>query len=582
VHPLATDRERVYRFSGGDTIEILTIGDREIRIVKIDVTPKSDLPPRTAVFSGEVDLDLDRKHVVRMRGSFATTGDSPSGPLGLLKPAQLEGVVFVELVNSEVQQEYWLPAYQRFEAQGVVALLGESKAVFRIVSRFRNYEITPPESTANIAASDTLRARPHVLTIAPRDTLSRFDRWKEDIGAVTATVSSEDFTDVAPRRWRADGPPVVAIQAERLSDLARFNRVEGLYTGLGLVARMRDAAPGVTVRAVGGYAWNERAVRGRASAELGRGAWTYALRAARSLDITNDFRNLLDSGSTLGALFGEDNYDYVDRYGAGASARRTFAKRAALARFEAGWADDRALANHVSRGPIGGRRFLPNRGVDEGSWLRSAVTLEWHPDASAEFMRPGFGAALQYVRGDGRLNFQRAELRLAARTNAGPWTFASRLDAGAVLGEPPPQQLFELGSTENLPGYDYKEFAGNQAVVVRGLAMYRLNIFKAPVRLTQRLWLPPAAPALAVSLHGGWTGASNDAARAAISRLGPRGTFDPGFLGLSAPASVVTGNARGSVSAGIRFFGGTVGLSVARPIDRAAPWKAQVDFGQLF
>src|SRR3972149_4962966 len=80
VHPLASDREWVYRFSGGDTVEILRGGGRLIRIVKIDVTPKAVLPPRTAVFSGEGNLDLERKHVVRMRGSFAPTGEPPSGP----------------------------------------------------------------------------------------------------------------------------------------------------------------------------------------------------------------------------------------------------------------------------------------------------------------------------------------------------------------------------------------------------------------------------------------------------------------------------------------------------------------------
>jgi len=150
VHPLATDRERVYRFSGGDTVERLVVGEREIRIVRLDVQPKSNLPPRTAVFSGEVDLDAERKNVVRMRGSFATTGDAPAGPFGLLKPLQLEGVVFVELVNSEVNQQYWLPSYQRFEAQAVTGLFGDAKAVFRIVSRFRDYVVTPPESTTNM------------------------------------------------------------------------------------------------------------------------------------------------------------------------------------------------------------------------------------------------------------------------------------------------------------------------------------------------------------------------------------------------------------------------------------------------
>jgi hypothetical protein len=125
-------------------------------------------------------------------------------------------------------------------------------------------------------------------------------------------------------------------------------------------------------------------------------------------------------------------------------------------------------------------------------------------------------------------------------------------------------------------------FAGNQAITLRGLAMYQLHLFMAPIRVTQRFWLPAAAPALALSLQGGWTGASNEAARAAILRLGSQTASGQTLSGLPTPVSVVTGHARESVSVGIRFFGGTVGLSVARPIDRAAAWKGRIDFGQLF
>jgi hypothetical protein len=418
---------------------------------------------------------------------------------------------------------------------------------------------------------DTLRPRPHVLSLATRDSLAAFRAWRNEIGAETQRTSATDFMDVAPARWRADGAPVVMVQTERFSDLLRFNRIEGLFTGLGVAARMRDAAPGLTLRAVGGYAWSERTARGRVSADLDRDAWSFGLRAGRSLDITNDFREPLDSGSTLGALFGNDDYDYVDRYSAGASVTRSFRASGVRVRLESGWADDRAIANALSRNPFH-TDYRPNRGADEGNYPRTAFTLAWHGDASAEYMRPGFGATLGYVRGDGQLNFQRIDLRLSARRNAGRWTFASRFDAGVVLGAPPPQQLFELGNSEGLPGYDYKQFAGNQAAILRALALYRLNILDAPIHLTRIYWLPAIAPAIAFTGQSGWTGVSDDAARLAILRL----------PGLGQPVPTVTGNIRSTVSAGLRFFGGAVGASLARAIDRADRWRAQFDFGQTF
>ncbi|HEV8409693.1 MAG TPA: hypothetical protein VGQ30_04230 [Gemmatimonadaceae bacterium] len=575
VHPLSVDRERLYRFSGGDTVEKLSIGDREIRIVRVIVEPRDSLPYRTVVFTGEMDLDADRKHVVRMRGSFASTSEAPSfGIASLLSTVRPTAIAFVELVNSEVNQEFWLPSYQRFEAQGMLPVMGDAKVMFRIISRFSDYAVTPPDSAvAAGTAVDTLRVRPHRLSIATRDSLSAFRAWREDIGAATEHSTTEDFVDVAPARWRAEGRPQLAIQTERFSDLAHFNRVEGLYTGLGMVARLRDASPGLTLRALGGYAWSERVARGRASAVLARGPWAYALRAGRSLDITNDFREPLDSGSSLGAVAGIDNYDYVDRYSAGGSVTRAFAKNDLLARVEAGWSDDRPTSNTLSRNPFRTTTYLANRGIDAGSYFRTGLVLTLHPDASAEYLRPGFGAGLIYLRGDGQLNFQRIELRLGARSYAGRWTFASRLDAGAVLGSPPPQQLFELGSTEGLPGYGYKQFAGNQAALLRGVAMYQLNILSAPIRLSQRFLLPAPAPALAVSLQSGWTGASNSSARESILRLG--GTAQ-------SPVSSVTGDARSTISAGIRFFGGAIGLALARALDHADRWRGQISFGQLY
>lgn len=575
VHPLSVDREELYRFSGGDTVEHLTVGEHDVRIVRVLVEPKANLPYRTVVFSGEMDLDADRKHVVRLRGSFASTSERPAGVVsGLLTSMRPVGIAYVELVNSEVNEEFWLPSYQRFEAQAMFPIIGDAKAVFRIVSRFRDYEIIRPDSEqlALGAPLDTLAPRPHILTLGPRDSLAEFRAWREEIGTATKAADAEDFTDVAPTRWRADGSPLVTVQTERLSDLLRFNRVEGLFTGLGLAARMRDAVPGLTMRLVGGYAWSERTARARTSAVLDRGAWSYALHAGRSLDITNDFRDPLDSGSTLGALVGNDAYDYVDRYSAGASVTRAFRETGLKARLEAGWAGDRTVTSALLRNPFGSP-YLPNRGIDPGDYLRTAFTLAWNADADAEYLRPGLGATLGYLRGDGQLNFQRIDLRVSTRRYAGRWTVASRLDAGVLLGSPPPQQLFELGRTEGLPGYEYKQFAGNQAVLFRTLAMYRLNTLTSPIRLTRLYWLPALAPALALTAQSGWTGASDLAARAAILRLGGSALQ---------PVSTVTGNARATVAAGIRLFGGALGLSMARAVDRADRWRPQLDFGQLF
>ena len=286
VHPLSDDRERFYRYGGGDTVQALKIGDRTIRIVRIEVVPRGVLPARSVVFSGEMDLDVDRKHIVRMRGAFAVAGDEPQSPLGnILKATRLEGIAYVELVNSEVNQAFWLPSYQRFEAQATSPLIGDAKAVFRIVSQFRDYEIETPEQ-AKLLAIDTLRTANHALTQATADSLGAFDKWREEIGSATSVTRADDFNDVSPARHRGEGPPTTEIQAERLTDLVRYNRIEGLYTGLGLAYHGNYRYPGFEYHLLGGYAWAERRIRARMSLELKHGRWNYAFRAGSVLDNT--------------------------------------------------------------------------------------------------------------------------------------------------------------------------------------------------------------------------------------------------------------------------------------------------------
>jgi hypothetical protein len=69
VHPFAEDRERLYRFSGGDTVVTVKPGRREIPIVRVHVEPYGDrLTPETTVFRGDIELDEQRAQIVRMRG----------------------------------------------------------------------------------------------------------------------------------------------------------------------------------------------------------------------------------------------------------------------------------------------------------------------------------------------------------------------------------------------------------------------------------------------------------------------------------------------------------------------------------
>jgi hypothetical protein len=588
VHPFADDRERYYRYSGGDTVVTLTIQDRVVDIVRVRVEPRTDLQQVAVLFTGDVELDAERSHIVRMRGHFSRVGPRESRIPPFLTP-QLKGIANVELVNSEVEQQWWLPAEQRFELQATAVVLAENRAIFRILTTFGPYTITPPAAT--VVVTDTMRALPHRLSLATNDSLGAFRGWLTDLGRATASVSARDFDDVAPDFLKTTGKPIVMPQGERLGDFIRGNRVEGPFTGAALTVRFRDAAPGLVMRAIGGYAWVERTARGRVIGEWRSGATMLGVRVGRGLDVTNDFRTPIDSGPSLSGLLSSlDLYDYVDRRSATAQfARRLGDRFGSEVRADVGIVDDRGS---VARWPgvppwIGERQAMrDNRGVAEGRYARTALTFDWRPDVSGEFLREGLGARLYYERGDGELDYQRIEGRVASRFNRGPLTVAMRTDAGIVVSDdPPPQQLFELGRTQGLPGYEYKEFAGTQAVLSRALVMWRLPLLESPVRVTRRFWLPAPTPSLAWSVQAGWTDAPSDAAQLAVAQLGftcARPTDSspdhPPPLPVCMPVSRTTDGWRASMGVGMRFFGGAVSWMAARSLDGRG-WRGVFSIG---
>lgn len=576
VHPLATDRDSYYRFSGGDTIVTIRVGERIIPIVHVRVTPRSDITTPTVVFDGELDLDASRGTLVRMRGTFVRAG----GPGSRFGGALGQAVAFVEYENNEHIGVYWLPSIQRVELQATLPIIGDGRAVIRIVSKFSNLMVNDTVlSDETLAMADSLRQRfRRKMTFATTDSVSQYGSWKASIGALSVGMHADDFLDVAPDRWRSTGAPRLDWVATRPADIFHFNRVEGPYTGFGAKWSMRDMAPGVVVRANAGYAWAEQTVRGRVSVERKRAPWTMELRGGRSMDITNDFRVPFDSGNTFGALFASlDPYDYVDRSSVTLAIARSVGKRALLWRAELGVADDRYQPSSYVRGPFGGEAYRDNRGVDEGSYVRSAALVEWHPDVSAEFVKPGVSARLSYERGDGTLSFQRVEFRAVGRKPMGPFVAIARGDVGTVLGSrPPAQQLFELGRYQNLPGYLDKEFAGTRAAVMRGTLQYTSPFLSQPMRVG-RYFLPAIAPGASIGIQSGWAEAPNDAGRAAIDRLAVR---DPNALALFAPVSRPTDGIRASMTAGMRLFSGGAFIGATRPIDRVEKWRLLVTFGQ--
>ncbi len=577
VHPFATDREQYYRYSGGDTVTVLRVGGRAITVVRLLVTPHLADSARFGAFSGEIDLDAERGQIVRMRGRFVVLGPRRPGRRGLSpRVPGLVAAAYVEFVNTEVNGAYWLPAFQRSEFQTTFALLGRSRAVMRIISRFSDYRIDDAGSVVTTAI-DVNRSS-HATTWAASDSIGQFGEWRAPIGDITSSVSADDFDDVGPDAWKVVGAPRLDFVPANTDNLVRFDRVQGLYTGLEATVQLRSAFPGLSVGVLGGYAWTERTVRGGAHVSLRRDPWTFGARAERTLPSTNDFIRPFDpqSGGMEAAFGSVDDFDYVDRRVALASVTRVIGSiEGALVTLQAGAGEDRAEFSRLKQGWIGGGTFRPNRGILPGTYALGMVDVELHPSISGDFVQPGLGARLHHEVARGALGWQRTEVSLAGRKYYGPIALSLDAQGGVVTGKViPPQTLFELGGGSGLPGYAYKEFAGDRAALFRGYAGYTSSLWRAPRRVWRTVYIPGFAPGVAAGLNGGWTRLSSDAALRAVAGLGDAAR--------SSVVSRATDGVRATAGFGLTFFSGVAHIGIARPIDHAAPWKIVAGFGPLF
>jgi hypothetical protein len=554
VHPFAARRDEIYRFTGGDTVDIIRLPDRTIPIARIHVEARGQPDRPTLLFEGDIDVDAARMNIVRMQGRLI-----PSGRSRTFLDAIAQGVLYVRFETAEYDGEYWLPREQRFEAQAV-SRLSEGRVVFRVVSRFVDVWPNDPD----IARAPDPREHPYGIIRGAENlgALSRFGDWEIDIGRLSSDARATDFDRFAPPSIAPTGRPRLSFGARHFSQLARINHVEGVFTGLGLIYDFGDVSPGTSIRAHGGWAWSEQTARGggELAQQVGED-WEVRARGERQLAHTNDFTSALEPEPGVPPLFGAEQYDYVDRT-IGGIVVRTRPREGLAWRFEAARARDENVGRNVvplenpdsAPQPINASRL--NRPMFEGAYWLGRAEVRRNPSAGGLSLQPGVGLRLGVEAATGELDWQRAEAGFSIRRMLGRFTLSGRVDAGITLSDStPPQAMFELGTATDLPGFEHKAFTGDRAALVRAGIMYTLPIFNAPIR-TGSLWLPAPAPAPSVAIQTGWTDASAETL-AIMNRFGWQ-TSD---------------GARSAIDLRMRFFGGSVSIGAARPLDRDGTWR---------
>lgn len=565
ISPLGAESHRYYRFTRVDTTRAGRFDGDTLTVYRMSVEPISLPRERRLLFRGAVDLVPGSLQIVRMRGSLESSGEQFELYRGL-RFASVPKVSYCDLVNAPAADGTWLPSVQRFEWHGTSAPGGGTSAL-RVVSIFRNLTV----DTAVTAGAEYDDRPVFVLSSASGDSLHRFKKWAVPLGLETSRFDVTDFSDLK-RGIRISGGQLFVPAPRPGESILRYNRIEGIYVGVPLTYTVGDALPGVFAHANGGYAFWEDAVRWNAAVGWETPALGFEFFGGRYLDVTNKFRSQFDTYA-LGAFLSRDNWDYLDREGAGMRGRVQLGqRRGTQVTVSAAYLEDQPLVSILKTAPYVGY-LRPNRGIYQGKYLRTLTQVDINPDISPVYVRNGVGAQLIYDAGYGDLNYQRLEARLIGRYDFSKMFIIVRAHVGAVFGDSvPPQQLFEIGGAAGLPGFDYKEFAGDRAALTRVRLTWPLPFLRTPIVVKPGISLPVFTPSLSFGVQGAWTDISNARVQAAVNALGfafdtktGQPKLDP-VTGLPLPASVETDGLASSADIRVGFFNDALSVGVAHPL----------------
>jgi len=429
LHPLATNATEFYRFAITDSVRINVPG-REVRAVKMRVEPKHLGP---SLVAGDMWIDAETGDVVRLMVVFVgefmweeVSGDTPEDSADAReenKWARRFLSVEADIEYALIENRYWLPHRQLLVLTVKIPYFFNTTMPVRFASLFRDYEVnTSPElefavrvepneddeegdRTVRRLRLGSGRAAGEQGTEEERVAEGYFrtggwadGRWEIEVPPVDTILSHDwdtDFKlsldDVEENRFREamvdlaklseDLPSVWVgrvehgVAWERFSDIARFNRVQGLSLGLGY--QFRPGPDFTTVLTSARFGFGDS--RPTASVLLRRDgpSGRLDLSAYRKVAEVEPWTGGQTAGNSMSAIFtGRDNADYYLALGG----RLTHAwNTGPLSDFELTLRleDHRSMATEV-RAPVpglfGSGIFPPNPRVAEGLFYGASLT----------------------------------------------------------------------------------------------------------------------------------------------------------------------------------------------------------------
>jgi hypothetical protein len=477
LHPFAPEGLAAYDFAVTDSLSITTAQGR-IDVHRVAFRPREPQQPRAA---GAAYLDVATGDIVRLELTFTRAA---------ILDARIEHLAVV-LENALIEGRYWLPRAQQIEVQrastwwqidvrGIIRGRWEV-CCYDVDQRFPVQTFTGP--AISFAPPQALRSyafEGDILSTLPPDVAAV---RSEDVERATAMAQELLARSMRERTQRA------ALTTPAVSELLRYNRVEGV--AVGLAGRTRLLGP-LWLDARGRYGVGDERAKGEAGL-------TWTLPQGRSLRVAlrDDFTELRDVAEVSGlrnslaaGLFGTDLSDPMGVRGVGLEATLGRALGARW-RVEARVEDQRALTSSQGAG------LPPLLAARSGEVRTLALT------ADGIQRRPFEGLLLASAQLRGfELDGASRGLRLSAQASytRGPWLLRSTV-AAVSGGDIAPQFLALLGGPTTTPGYASYDWAARRAVTQR--LERSIDVPFVPVPLG-RFGTIPGKATLHPFVHGVW------------------------------------------------------------------------------
>jgi hypothetical protein len=448
-HPLSAAGQRTYEYAIGDSLRI-EIPGQVIDVVEVRIRPRDE---RAAAAVGSVYLSIADAQVVRMAFSFTRTA---------LLDQQLEDVAIV-LDNALIEERFWLPRRQQIEIRRAGTWLDfPARGIIRGGFEICCYQINSGTPPARFLGPE--------IELAPPQRRAAY-RFEEPLSSVVpndlSTASSEEVARVQARAMELVGQAALArartgaLLTRSASDLARFNRAEGLSLGAGV---RRSLTPSIDVAVTGRYGISDERLKYAA-----RLTYRSSPRRAIRLGVFDELRDASDVAETSGLRNSiaaqEFGVDFTEMYRVrGFDLRADYPVGARLT-FSIGVARERTDSARLEATPSRGtyRPLIAVPGerqwrTDYGLSLTSSSLLGGAVEGEVA------GRLRNFEEADGPAIGGRLTVRFSYVRPVGNSSVESSTFLGIADSRLPPQDQIRAGGPVTAPGYRAHQFVSNALV----------------------------------------------------------------------------------------------------------------------